>query len=63
MLLQSELEYMKDWRLRKMLRDLRRGRIGNKSHPTGLSRLMEEHYAEEIPRLEREIERRRKVPA
>lgn len=55
----SDLMHMKDWKLRKVLRDTRRAAQYNEQKPNGLQRLMRQHYEVEIPRLEREVERRK----
>lgn len=61
---QSELMAMKDWRVRKILRDLRLGfEHIKRGGGGGLARLMRQHYEVEIPRFERELERRKRLKA
>lgn len=58
-MLQSELEAMPDWHLRKRLRKLCRGRDYNNDHSSSLQKVQREHYDDAILRVERELERRK----
>lgn len=56
---QSDLKYAKDWRLRRWLTELKKGQAYNLRHRGGLSRLMDEHYEDDIRSIRAEIERRK----
>lgn len=57
---ESELPYLKEWRLRKMRTNIRKAQSYARKNPTkGLNRLMLEHHERDLVQIERELEQRK----